>query len=159
MENKKVGWIIIGIGILMAVLVLIFNMGLKQIIEETCTHGSECTMYDSVAIQTWVSLAIVLVVLSIGIGIRFTKPKEKVIVKTKKIFEKRKKIDKSKLDKSEKEVVELLEKESGGMFQADLKERLGIGKVKITRLLDKLEAKQIVERKRRGMNNIVILKN
>jgi len=32
------------------------------------------------------------------------------------------------------------------------------GKVGLTRLLDKLEAKQIIERKRRGMNNIVMLK-
>jgi len=38
-------------------------------------------------------------------------------------------------------------------------EKLGIGKVGITRLLDKLEAKQIIERKRRGMSNIVVLKN
>ena len=37
-------------------------------------------------------------------------------------------------------------------------ERLNTGKVKITRLLDKLEAKDLIERKRRGMNNIVVLK-
>jgi uncharacterized membrane protein len=45
------------------------------------------------------------------------------------------------------------------MFQSTLMEKLGIGKVGITRLLDKLEAKQLIERKRRGMNNIVVLKN
>jgi uncharacterized membrane protein len=37
-------------------------------------------------------------------------------------------------------------------------EKLGIGKVGITRLLDKLEAKQLIERKRRGMNNVVVLR-
>ena len=37
-------------------------------------------------------------------------------------------------------------------------EKLSVGKVGLTRLLDKLEAKQIVERKRRGMNNFVVLK-
>ena len=37
-------------------------------------------------------------------------------------------------------------------------EKLDIGKVKTTRLLDKLEAKQLIERKRRGMNNIVVLR-
>ena len=37
-------------------------------------------------------------------------------------------------------------------------EKLNIGKVGITRLLDKLEAKQLIERKRRGMNNIVVLR-
>ena len=38
-------------------------------------------------------------------------------------------------------------------------EKLEIRKVKATRLLDKLEAKQLIERKRRGLNNIVILKD
>jgi len=40
-----------------------------------------------------------------------------------------------------------------------LMEELDVGKVKMTRMMDKLEAKQIIERKRRGMNNIVVLKN
>ena len=45
------------------------------------------------------------------------------------------------------------------MFQSALMEKIDIGKVKMTRLLDKLEAKQFIERKRRGMNNIVVLKD
>jgi len=159
MENRKVGWLIVGIGILMSIIVVIFNIGLKKIVAETCTHGPSCSMYDTIQIQTWISLAIVLIILAIGIVIMFSKPKEKIIVKTKTIKEKQKKIDLSKLDKDEKKTVELLMKENGGMFQADLMEKLEIGKVKLTRLLDKLEAKQIVERKRRGMNNIVVLKS
>ena len=61
------------------------------------------------------------------------------------------------LDEIEKKAVSLLRKEEG-MFQKTLMEELGVGKVKMTRMLDKLEAKQIVERKRRGMNNFVVLK-
>jgi len=157
MQNKNVGRIILGIGALVAIIVLIFNLGLKKIVGETCTHGPECSMYDTIAVQTWISLAIVLVIFAIGFVIMFSKPDEKVVVK--KITEKKKKINLLKLDKNEKEVVEILMKENGGMFQADLKETLGIGKVGMTRLLDKLEAKQLIERKRRGMNNIVVLKN
>ena len=77
----------------------------------------------------------------------------------RKIKERKKKIDFSNIDKDEKKIVDLLLQEDNAMFQADLMEKLGIGKVKTTRILDKLEAKQIIERKRRGMNNIVILKN
>ncbi len=157
MQNKNVGRIILGIGALVTIIVLIFNLGLKKIVGETCTHGPECSMYDTIAVQTWISLAIVLVIFAIGFVIMFSKPDEKVVVK--KITEKKKKINLLKLDKNEKEVVEILMKENGGMFQADLKETLGIGKVGMTRLLDKLEAKQLIERKRRGMNNIVVLKN
>lgn len=157
MENKTVGWIITGIAVLMAVIVWIFNNALKRIVGDTCTHGDSCSMYDTIAIQTWVSLAIVGVVLIIGIVLMFVKPKEKIIVKT--IKEKKKKKDYSGLDKKEKEVVDLLLNEGNAMFQADLMEKLNIGKVGVTRLLDKLESKQIIERKRRGMNNMVVLKD
>jgi len=87
----------------------------------------------------------------------FTKPKEKIIIK--KVKEKKKKLDLEGLDKDEKKVVNLLQKEGKAMFQSDLMEKLELGKVKTTRLLDKLEAKQFIERKRRGMNNIVVLKD
>lgn len=157
MQNKTVGWIIIGIGLVVGIIVWIFNVGLKRIVGDTCTHGPTCSMYDTIAVQTWISIAIVVIILVIGIVIIFLKPKEKIIVKT--IKEKKKPKDYSSLDKKEKEVVDLIIKEGNAIFQADLMEKLQIGKVGITRLLDKLEAKQIIERKRRGMNNIVVLKD
>ena len=157
MQNKTVGWIIVGIGLVVGIIVWIFNLGLKRIVGDTCTHGPTCSMYDTIAVQTWISIAIVVIILVIGIVIMSLKPKEKIIVKT--IKEKKKPKDYSSLDKREKEVVDLIIKEGNAMFQADLMEKLQIGKVGITRLLDKLEAKQIIERKRRGMNNIVVLKD
>ena len=156
MENKQVGWLVIGIAAVMGVIVWIFNAGLKSIVGTSCIHGAQCTMYNTISIQTGISMSIVGVIVVIGIVIMNTKPKEKIVIK--KVKEKKKKLDLSGLDKDEKRVIEFLQEESGGMFQADLMEKLEIGKVKTTRLLDKLEAKQIVERKRRGMNNIVVLK-
>jgi uncharacterized membrane protein len=157
MENKKVGLIVIGIAILMAVIVLIFNFALKDITSQSCSMGTSCSMYSSITIQTIVSLSITAIILIIGVVIFFSKPKERVIVKIK--HEKKKKLNLNGLDKREKAVIELLQKENGAIFQGTLMERLGIGKVGITRLLDKLEAKQLIERKRRGMNNIIVLKN
>ncbi len=157
MENKNVGWLIIGIAIIMVIIVFLFNNVIKENIGLTCSHGSTCEMYDSLNVQTWISLVIVAVIFIIGIFLIFSKPKEKIIIRTKK--EKKKKLNLENLDNKEKEVVKLIQDENGAIFQATLMERLGIGKVGITRLLDKLEAKQIIERKRRGMNNIVVLKN
>ncbi len=136
-----------------------FQSTLKDIISSNCgaEHAAVCVMNQTVDQQTYLALGIVGLVVIIGLVLIFTKPKEKVIVK--KVKERKKKIDKSKLDRDEKRVVNLLEKENGTMFQATLKEKLDVGKVKLTRLLDKLEAKQIIERKRRGMNNIVVLRN
>ena len=157
MENKNVGLLIIGIAVVMGIIVFIFNTALKDISNQSCTMGPTCTMYDTIKTQTYLSLAIIAVIVIIGFVIMFSKPKEKVIVKTVK--EKKKKLNLEGLDKKEKEVVKLIQEENGTIFQADLMEKLGTGKVGLTRLLDKLEAKQIIERKRRGMNNIVVLRN
>ena len=161
MENKQVGWLIVGIGIVMATIVWIFNSALKTIVGATCSHGSECTMYDTIQTQTGLSLAIVAIVLFIGLFIMISKPKieiqERIVVK--EVKERKKKLNLEGLDAKEKEVMNLILKEGKAMFQADLMEKLEIGKVGMTRLLDKLEAKQFIERKRRGMNNIVVLKD
>lgn len=155
MENKQVGWLIVGISIVIGIIILIFNMGLKDLVDETCSHGPNCTMYNTIAIQTDISLAIAGIILVIGLVIMFMKPKEKIVVK--KIKEKKKKIDLKGLNSKEKEVINILQKE-GAIFQRTLMEKLEIGKVGMTRILDKLESKEIVERKRRGMNNVVVLK-
>ena len=157
MENKNVGWLIIGISVIIGIIILIFNLGLKRIVGLTCTHGPTCTMFDTIAFQTWISLSIAGIILIIGLVIMFTKPQEKIVIKNVK--EKKKKLDLSKLGADEMKVVEFLSKGGKAVFQAELMEKLGIGKVGMTRLLDKLEAKQLIERKRRGMNNIIVLKD
>ena len=160
MENKHVGLIIVGIAVVMVVIVLIFNSALKTIVEQGCglAHGGEsCPMYDTIKTQTGISLAIVGIVAIIGFVIMFQRPKERLVVKI--IKEKKRKLDLSGLDKDEKKVTDYLMSHGNAVFQADLMEALEMGKVKTTRLLDKLESKQIIERKRRGMNNLVALKN
>jgi uncharacterized membrane protein len=155
MENKNVGLLIVSIGVVMGIMVLMFDKVLKNAIGATCDMGPSCGMYSDVNIQTWMSLAIVTVILIIGVIIMFTK--EKVIIK--KIKERKKKLNLKNLDKDEKKLINLLLNENKAMFQSTLMEKLEIGKVKTTRLLDKLEAKQLIERKRRGMNNIIVLKD
>ena len=158
MENKNVGFLVIGIAIVMLIMVILFNQVIKTNISLTCSHGPTCEMYDGLKIQTWISYIIVGVIFLIGFFILFIKPKERTIIKTKKIQEKKKPINLDGLDSREKQVVKIIQEENGAVFQASLMEKIGIGKVGLTRLLDKLEAKQLIERKRRGMNNIIVLK-
>ena len=149
MENKHVGFLVLGIAIVLILLVFLFNNTLMESVRNSCfiQHGDveSCEMYDSVNYQKYFALGIVGILLVIGFVLIFTKPKEKIIF--------------SKLDKTEKAVMDLLLKENGAVFQSTLMEKIGIGKVGITRLLDRLEAKQLIERKRRGMNNIVVLRD
>lgn len=157
MKNKSVGFLIIGIALVMAVMVLLFNGLIKKNIGLTCSHGPTCEMYTDLAVQTWISLAIVAVIVIIGFFLIFSKPEEKIVIR--KLKEKRKKLSLDGLDKDEKRIIKLLQEENGGMFQRTLMEKLELGKVKVTRLLDRLESKELTERKRRGMNNIVILRH
>ena len=149
---------IIAISIIIAILILLFNFALRDIIGATCNHGASCGVYDSVAIQTWIGVTLASLVFIVGLFLVFSKEEKEIVIKKVKERVRKKKINTSGLNKEEKEIVELLRKENGAIFQATLMERLDIGKVKITRLLDKLESKDIAERKRRGMNNIVVLK-
>jgi len=85
----------------------------------------------------------------------FAKPEKKIIIQKSP----KKKIDVEKIKKfngEEKKVLKLV-KENKAIFQADLIEQTNFGKAKMTRILDRLEGHGIVERKRRGMTNIVIL--
>ncbi len=62
-----------------------------------------------------------------------------------------------KLHKDEKDIYQLLIEGDGTMFQSDIVEETGLSKVKVTRTLDKLEAKGWLERRRRGLTNIIVL--
>ena len=157
MENKNVGLLIIGIAFVMGVIVFIFNSALNNISGLSCNMGPTCTMYDTIKTQTWLSLSLVGVILIVGVVIMFTKPREKIIVKTKR--ENKRKLNLKDLDKNEKKIIGIIQNENGAIFQSELMEKLEIGKVGMTRLLDKLESKQLIERKRRGMNNVVVLKS
>ncbi len=61
------------------------------------------------------------------------------------------------LDRDEMAVYGML-KASGSLYQSDIVSRTGYSKVKVTRVIDRLESRGIVERRRRGMTNLVILK-
>src|SRR3972149_489036 len=160
MENKHVGFLILGIAIILIFITFLFNNALGESVRNSCLiqHGDveSCEMYDSVNYQKYFALGIVGVLLVIGFVLIFTKPRERII--TRKIKEPRKKINLDSLEPKEREVIKILQQENGTIFQATLMEKLNVGKVGITRLLDKLEAKQIIERKRRGMNNVVVLR-
>lgn len=67
-------------------------------------------------------------------------------------------VDVSKLNDEEKVVYSLLRKNQGSMYQSDLVKETGLTKVRVSRILDKMETQGILERKRRGMTNIVVLK-
>jgi uncharacterized membrane protein len=109
-------------------------------------------------------------VVLIGLYLIFFGKEKEVITKIKRVNqgkqEAKTKITKenyqkilSTLARDERVVLEKIIEADGAIFQSELVEKLGFNKVKVTRILDKLEGKGLVERRRRGMSNVIVLKH
>jgi uncharacterized membrane protein len=173
MRNRYVGMIVVGISLLIGFLVWLFNKSLSDIVNDSCSHGPTCPMWGSIKFETSVGLGLMVFVVVIGLYLIFFAKDEPQIVKevtheVKIVKEqvKPKKLDKEhykkvleKLDNDERNVLEKILSNEGSIFQSQLVDDLGYTKVKITRILDRLEGKALIERKRRGMTNIIILKH
>lgn len=149
--NQKVGLLIIGIGLSIAYMIYSFNAAISGALQmNQCSLDVPCPHEIALKFETNISIGILIAV--IGIGIYFFFRKEKSAQNKKQNLEKIK-----MLDEEEKKIYEIAEKE-GSIFQSDIVEKSGFDKVKVTRILDRLEGKQLIERKRRGMTNVVIAK-
>lgn len=167
MRNRVVGILTIGIAILMGSIIFLFNRGLTDIVNTSCTHGPICPMWGTITFQTNTSLAIMVFVILIGLYLIFFGEEKKIITKIKTLrpqFE-AKKITKENyksviksLSAEEKNIFEKIIEAQGTIFQSDLAEKTNFSKVKVTRILDRLEGRGLIERRRRGMTNSIILK-
>ncbi|MBR9682679.1 MAG: hypothetical protein GOV02_03300 [Candidatus Aenigmarchaeota archaeon] len=165
MENRTVGYLILAIAILIAFMIFSFNSAMADIIGTSCGHGPECPMWGNLEFQTNVSLGLNIFVALIGIYLIFFAKSQTII---KKIIKPQMKLTKpkksnysdaiQKMSKEEKTIFEKFFDTDGPTYQADLVRDTGFSKVRITRILDRLESRDLIERKRRGMSNIVSLK-
>jgi uncharacterized membrane protein len=165
MKNRIVGFIIIGLAALMGFVIILFNRALTSIVNTACSHGPSCPMWGTINFHTNISIGITSFVVLIGLYLIFFGKEEKIITKIKEVEKPQKdeKVDYSKimkkLNSDEKLILETIINAEGTIFQSDLVEKTDLSKVKVTRILDKLEGKGILERRRRGMTNVVILKH
>lgn len=168
MRNRVVGILVIAIALLLGFIIFSFNMALSDIINVSCSHGTSCPMWGTIEFHTSVSTGIMVFIVILGLYLIFFSKEEKIITRIKKIRsqvepkkitkDNYKKIMKS-LKKDEKTVLEKIIESNGSLFQSDLVEKTKFNKVKITRILDRLEGRRLIERRRRGMTNVIILKN
>ena len=100
----------------------------------------------------WITIAFGVAVVMLGSGIYL------VFLPMKKEIGDTNTVDTTKLDDEEKKIYALLKEHDGSMYQSDLIKETEFSKVRVTRVLDRLVAKNVVDRKRRGMTNIVVLK-
>lgn len=172
MHNKSTGYIIMGIAGLIGFIIFSFNKALAQIVDTSCSHGPSCPMWGTIDFQTNIGIGILVFVMLIGLYFIFLKkdePEHKPTtiiqqisqpqITPPKISKDNYKETMQKLNNEEKIVFEKVIESEGTIFQSDLVEKTQFNKVKVTRILDRLEGLGIIERKRRGMTNVVVLKH
>lgn len=144
MKNRLVGHLIISIAGIILIIVASFNQALASIVSESCSHGTQCPMYTTLTIQKIVSYALTVIVGLTGVVIlRMKDDTVKSVLPP--------------LEGMEQTLVDILQKHQGEILQSKLPDMLDCNKVKVTRVLDTLEQKGVIERVRRGMSNLVKL--
>ncbi|KYC46318.1 MAG: MarR family protein [Candidatus Methanofastidiosum methylothiophilum] len=163
MRNRIVGILIIFVSLLMGFIIFSFNRAMTEIVNTSCEHGSSCPMWGTIDFQTNVSIAIMSFVILIGIYLIFFGKEERTDAKeemkdasiSKEAYEEIMRT----MNNEEKIVLESIINSNGTIFQSELTDKTNFNKVKVTRILDKLEGRGIIERRRRGMTNVIILKH
>ena len=150
MEDKQVGYLILGFCFAILFLIISYDISLAQIVNEGCSHGSECPMYGTLQLQRTISFTLLGILTLSGLYFIFNK-------KIYKITKERTR-NNIPLSSEEKQVVGILKSNDNSVYQSELIKHTDKSKVQITRILDRLESKKVIERKRRGMTNIIILK-
>lgn len=180
MKNKHVGILIIAISIVFLFLVFSFNNALETITTESCMHGDSCPMYATLSVQKAISYGLIATLIFVGAAIALFL-KDKSAVSKEDVTE----VVKAAVEESvvtnggsletgltdakkqqlleattgeEQQIMQFIIIHEGSVYQSDIVKELKLTKVKTTRLLDKLEGKGFIERKRRGMTNMVVLK-
>lgn len=169
MKNKIVGYIIIGIAVIIGFIIFTYHNTLINIAGESCPiDSSSCPHLKESNQQLMINLIILGIMVLIGLYMVFFSQEERIITKIRKVKEQiePKKISKQNYEKileelssEERNILSIVIDAHGSAFQSDIVKKTGLSKVSVTRILDRLEGKSLIERKRRGMTNIVILKH
>ena len=164
MKPRYLGMAIITISLIVLASLFYFNSILSKQSLENCIEfcnlqkDSSCSLESCKANgqhndqEKIISTLELLVAFLAGLGFYLS------LTKVEKIIE-QKEYDLSKLSSEEKKVFSFIkENKDKGVYQSNIVEHFNFPKSKVSRILDKLEQVEIIERKRRGMTNIILLK-
>ncbi len=150
-DRKKTGAIIIGFSIALFVAIIFESLAFQQVnvlVHTGCNLPEGiCPANNPLPYESFVPLTINTLLLFFGLYLLFAGDEKPIRAKPAP----------SGLGTEEKRVYKMVS-DNGAMLQSEIIEKTGISKVKMTRILDKLEAKQVIERQRRGMTNLVKIK-
>ncbi|MBU0761580.1 MAG: MarR family transcriptional regulator [Candidatus Altiarchaeota archaeon] len=154
-SNKVMGLILIVCSVVVATMLAYIMDQSSQETADSCTCGDSCEMktYEIPKVIYFGAAALMLMVIS-GILLLIKKDSEKSIDRKAEWNDRGK-----NLEPDEKKIYSQIVEKDGAAFQSELVEKAGFTKVKVTRILDKLEANGLLERRRRGLTNLIVLKD
>lgn len=153
---RAVGLVVVLVAVVMAYLTLSYLNTLNELTTDSCTCGDdECTMveYKTPPI-VYAGFLGVFIMLIVGAFLLIKGGSLHGGADSKDSWKKNFGV----LEADEKKVYQILIDSGGTAFQSEVVEKAGWSKVKVTRTLDKLESRRLLERRRRGLTNILVLK-
>jgi len=159
-SQKRLGALVALLAILLAVPLYISlqnTLALRAQLHKDCTLPAEvCPLKPEIPGEYHIAFFILLLIFASGayLFLTATEPQKLSMMNMRELRKRAK-----SLSGDEKNIYDILLQSDGMLFQNELVDKSGLNKVKVTRVLDKLEGRGLIERKRRGMGNVVIVKH
>ena len=182
MKSKKLGIVLIIIGVIFLVILILFKLQINNLIDlgmqasgGTCflENKGECIhekIGRQVSIPMYIGIGIIVATLSLGFYLIFFEKSQEVMQKTheeliKNIGDVKKKEDKDEkfkyllkgLDEHEQKVLNFV-REQDGITQATLRIRADMSKTMLSFVLSSLEKKNLIKKVPKGKTNQIYLK-
>lgn len=164
MENKKLGMLLISIGIIIGIVLYMYNSALiEQSTAEGCFGSNECLVIEKNLSLSHIAIGIFAFILSLGFYLLFfNKTDEKILKRLEN--EKDKNVNDEKFDYAlkfmdpfEKTVIKIIN-EQPGITQNTLRLRSDMSKAKLSYVLTDLEKRGIIKRIQKGKTLAIFLK-
>ncbi len=152
---KNIGIFLLATGVILFLVAVSFTETLikaNEVLHASCPLSAGICPYTGFPIQSAIAFALDLAILTSGLYlISNSKRYEKTDAEGKRKFEG----VINSLSGDDKKLFEMVVNENA-VFQSDLVEKSDFPKAKVTRILDRLEARGLVERRRRGLTNVIM---
>lgn len=172
METKKLGFLIIGMSIVLSFIMLSFMGSLNsQSTAMNCNPSQECRQINSVLGVSHVAVGFLSFIFALGFYLLFFNKNEKEILEKYQEQLEKNNINNDKiknnnedkfslllrpLDDNERKVLSAI-KEQEGITQSTLRYRADLSKAKVSQILTDFEKKDLIERKAKGKTYSVYL--
>jgi|SRR3989338_3095827 len=156
-NNKLLGILIIALSVILLYTLVSFSLRIAKSEALAYVHpgGGPCPITAHIPLASYFGFVLILIIGFLGFYLFVnSNTTEKM---QKEVAEKINMAAKG-LQDDEKKAYEIVAASEGVIFQGELVEKMGYTKVKASRILDKLEGKGLIERRRRGLTNIVLIR-